>query len=150
MRVVRHNAEKWNVNPDQLGVLGSSAGGHLVARLSHNYTTSAYSAIDEVDKQSCEPAFVILTSAAYLFKDKKGPDLAEEFHMKNKVAPTFLVYAKDDKAFFAGGVAYEKKLKSSGGSTQIMISQKGGHGLTGVNWYPECRGWLNKIGIETE
>ncbi|MDF7809497.1 alpha/beta hydrolase [Pontiellaceae bacterium B12219] len=148
MRVIRHRSRDWNVDPDQLGVLGSSAGGHLVARLSQNYTKTAYPVVDEADSMSCEPAFVILTSAAYLFEGKAGPELAAEFPMKDHVAPTFLVYAEDDNAFFAGGVAYEKALRAAGGSTRIVISETGGHGLKGVNWYPVCREWLGDLDIK--
>ena len=150
MRVARENAGQWNIDPDQLGALGSSAGGHLVARLSQNYASPAYPAFDEADNQSCEPAFVILTSAAYFFEGKgktRKPVLAKEFPMKAKVAPTFLVYAKDDRNFFPGGVAYENALKTSGGATRMMISETGGHGLKDVEWYPECREWLKEIGI---
>jgi len=146
MRVVRYNAKKWNINPEQLGVLGSSAGGHLVARLSQDYTTPAYEPIDEADQESCEPAFVILTWAAYLLEGKAGPGLAEEFHMKNRVAPTFLVYGKDDK-FSTGGIAYEKALKATGTPTQLKLYEKGGHGLKDVDWYPECREWVRELGI---
>ncbi|MDF7799955.1 glycosyl hydrolase family 28 protein [Pontiellaceae bacterium B1224] len=151
MRVVRQHAKEWNVEPDQIGVLGSSAGGHLVARLSQNYTAPAYPAIDEADKHSCEPAFVILNSVAYLLT-KEGktyvPPIAEEFHMENKVAPTFMVAAKDDKTFFAGNVAYEKALKAAGGSATIIVSETGGHGLKEVDWYPACREWLSGLGID--
>lgn len=152
MRVVRHDAERWNIDPGQLGLLGSSAGGHLVARLSQNYETPAYRAFDEADKESCEPAFVVLASAAYFFKGKgeeRELALAEEFPMKARVAPTFLVYAKDDRSHCAGGVAYEKALKAAGGSTRIVVSDTGGHGLNNVNWYPECRQWLKEVGIDT-
>ena len=68
--------------------------------------------------------------------------------MTAKIAPTFLVYAKDDHTFFAGGVAYEKALKASGGSTRIIISETGGHELKEVDWYPECRKWLEGLKIK--
>jgi acetyl esterase/lipase len=146
MRVVRFNAEKWNINPEQIGVLGSSAGGHLVARLSQNYTDPAYEAIDAADRESCEPAFVVLTWAAYLLDGKAGPGLAPEFHMKNSVAPTFLVYALDD-SFSTGGIAYEIALKATRTPTQIKLYEKGGHGLKDVDWYPVCGEWLRGLGI---
>ncbi|WP_372796824.1 GDSL-type esterase/lipase family protein [Pontiella sp.] len=148
MRVIRHRSRDWNIDPDQLGVLGSSAGGHLVARLSQNYKKSAYSTVDAADSMSCEPAFVILTSAAYLLEGNAGPELSAEFPMKDNIAPTFMVYAKDDAAFFTGGVAYEKALIGAGGNAKIMVSETGGHGLKGVNWYPACREWLGDLDIK--
>ncbi len=161
MRLVRHHAKKWNVDPEQIGVLGSSAGGHLVARLSQNYTLKKYPVapltypIDEADRQSPKPRFVILASAAYFFKSTgKGKNkklqtvLAEEFPMTAKVPPTFLVYAKDDRNHVAGGVAYEKALKASGNKTRIMISETGGHELQDVPWHPQCANWLTGLGIK--
>lgn len=150
MRLVRHNATQWNIDPEQLGVIGSSAGGHLVARLSQNYDKPYYAAADTADKQSAEPNFVVLMSSAYFFK-KEGKETTTEFdevfHMQGKIAPTFLVYAKDDHNFYLGGIAYEKALKATGIETHLVISETGGHGLKDVVWYPECREWLEGHGI---
>ncbi|MDQ8183305.1 alpha/beta hydrolase [Pelagicoccus sp. SDUM812005] len=147
MRVVRRDAAKWNVDSSQFGVLGSSAGGHLVARLSQNYLAPAYDAIDDADQLSCEPAFVIIASGAYFATENGGTDLTEEFPMRSKVAPTFLVYAEDDENFVKGGIAYEKALRAAGGSARILLSESGGHGLNGVDWYPECGEWLKNLGL---
>lgn len=147
MRLVRYQAEKWNVDPDQLGVVGSSAGGHLVLRLSQNYTSAAYPAFDDADKLDCQPAFVVTASAAYLFKSKSDPTLVDEFPMKGKIAPTFMVCAMDDKSHGAGSVVYEKALRAAGGTTKIIISETGGHGLKEVEWHPECRAWLKGLGV---
>lgn len=150
MRLVRHQSEKWHIDPNQLGVIGSSAGGHLVARLSQNYKKRAYSAIDAADNASAEPAFVILMSAAYLYiKEgrKTVAEFEEVFSMEGKIAPTFLVYGKKDRNFFAGGIAYEKALKAIGTQTHIVISETGGHGLVNVDWYPECYQWLKGLGV---
>lgn len=147
MRLVRQDAVKWNIDPDQLGVLGTSAGGHLVLRLSQHYNTPAYPALDAADKLSCEPAFVITGSAAYLW-DKKTQKIADEFPMTGKIAPTFMVCALDDKQFGEGSVVYEKALKAAGGTTEIMISETGRHGLRNVNWFPVCEQWLQAQGIE--
>lgn len=145
MRVVKHNAKKWNVDPNKIGVMGESAGGHLVARLSQNYLTPAYKAQDEADKQDCEPDFVIIISGAYFAKKRGGSVLADKhFHMKNDVAPTYFIYAKDDSKFINGGITYQKALTKAGKEAQIQIYEKGGHQLEGVNWYPECEKWLKQ------
>ncbi|WPJ96609.1 sialate O-acetylesterase [Coraliomargarita algicola] len=150
MRLVRHNAKRWNVDPDQLGVVGSSAGGHLVARLSQHYATPAYVAVDAADRESCEPQFVVIFSGAYFYKGQgaqQEPVLVEEFPMTADIAPTFLVYAKDDHSFYPGGIAYEQGLKAAGVSTYLIVSETGGHGLKDVNWMPECRVWLEGLGL---
>jgi acetyl esterase/lipase len=146
MRMVRHQAKKWNIDPNQVGVIGQSAGGHLIARLSHNYKASTYAPIDEADQESCEPNFAMVVSGAYFLGAPDGPALTKEFHMKNSVAPTFLVYAKDD-VWCQGGEAYEAGLRDAGVSTHIELYEKGGHGLGGVNWYPIGAEWLKAQGV---
>ena len=68
---------------------------------------------------------------------------AEIFHMKNKVAPTFLTYAKDDK-FCKGGIEYDKRLKAGGGSIHLKLYEKGGHGMRGCDWFSETAKWLKE------
>ncbi len=144
MRLVRHQAERWNIDPNRVGLFGNSAGGHLSARLSQNYAQPAYDPIDEADRSSCEPDFVVLQCAAYFFGRPPGAELdGDLFHMTNKVAPTFLTYARDDK-FCEGGVAYEKALRDAGHATRIKLFDQGGHGMKGCDWFPAARDWLRE------
>ncbi len=144
VRMVRHQAKKWNVDPNQIGVLGNSAGAHLSARLTQNYDQKVYDLIDEADKESCEPNFAILQCAAYFQGRKMDKEFdAEMFHMKNKVAPTFLTYSKDDK-FCKGGVEYDKRLKAAGGSINLKLFEKGGHGMGGCDWITPAMEWLKE------
>ena len=128
-------------------MIGSSAGGHLVLRLSQHYDQPAYPNIDDADQQSCEPNFVITASAAYLCA-KGTQTIAEEFPMSGKIAPTFMVCALDDKSHGGGSVVYEKALDAAGGTTGIMVSETGGHGLKDVNWFSTCEEWLVAQGIK--
>lgn len=57
MSLVRFRAKEWNINPDKIGVMGFSAGGHLVTDVSTNYRKRAYSITDEVDTVNCRPDF---------------------------------------------------------------------------------------------
>ena len=112
--LVRHQASKWNIDPNKIGLFGNSAGGHLSARLTQNYDQKVYQPIDEADKDSCEPNYAILQCAAYFQGRKMDKDFdAEIFHMKNKVAPTFLTYSKDDK-FCKGGWPTKRPSKPLG------------------------------------
>ena len=52
LAVVRWRAKEWGLNPQRLGVLGFSAGGHLAARLSNNYGERAYPTVDDGDRMS--------------------------------------------------------------------------------------------------
>src|SRR5277367_676680 len=55
MGLVRLNAARWHIDPRKIGVLGFSAGGHLVAAISNHFEQRAYSAVDAADKVSCRP-----------------------------------------------------------------------------------------------
>ena len=147
MRLVRHQAVKWNIDPNNIGLFGNSAGGNLSARLTQNYDQKAYQQIDEADKVSCEPNFAILQCAAYFQGRKMDKDFDSElFHMKNKVAPTFLTYSKDDK-FYKGGVEYVKRLTEAGGKIHLKVFDKGGHGMKGCDWFSEATKWLKQNNI---
>ncbi|WDE99326.1 GDSL-type esterase/lipase family protein [Lentisphaera profundi] len=142
MRLVRSQAKKWNIDPNNIGIFGNSAGGHLSARLSQNYNQKVYEAIDEADQVSCEPNFVILQCAAYFQGRKMDKDFdAAIFPMKRKVAPTFLTYSKDDK-FCKGGIDYAKQLTAAGGAIELKLFEKGGHGMGGCDWFSEVAQWL--------
>ncbi|EDM29323.1 TonB-like protein [Lentisphaera araneosa HTCC2155] len=144
LRLVRFNAKKWNIDPNNIGVFGNSAGGHLSARLTQNYDQKVYEDIDEADQVSCEPNFAILQCAAYFQGIKMDKDFdAEMFPMKNSVAPTFLTYSKDDK-FCMGGVEYDKRLKAAGGAIELKLYEKGGHGMGGCDWFSEAKNWLKE------
>ena len=147
MRLVRHQAQKWNVDPNRIGVFGNSAGGHLSARLTQNSTQSVYDSVDAADAISCEPNFAILQCAAYFQGMKLEQALDTElFPMSQKVAPTFLTYAKDDK-FCAGGIAYAHALTAAGGSIDLELFEKGGHGMQGCDWFSLAAKWLNALGV---
>jgi acetyl esterase/lipase/lysophospholipase L1-like esterase len=144
MRLVRHQAKKWNVDPNRIGVVGNSAGSHLSARLTQNYDQKTYEPIDAADKLSCEPQFAVLQCAAYFQGRTMDKEFdAELFHMKNKTAPTFLTYSTDDK-FCKGGVEYAKRLTAAGGPIELKLFEKGGHGMEGCDWFSDAAEWMEE------
>src|SRR6266513_3508134 len=57
--LVRLHAAEWHIDPHKIGVLGFSAGGHLVAAISNGYQKRLYRAVDSADTQSCRPDFAV-------------------------------------------------------------------------------------------
>src|SRR5262249_13124131 len=55
--LVRLHAAEWHIDPHKVGVLGFSAGGHLVAAISNDFRRRLYPTIDAADSQSCRPDF---------------------------------------------------------------------------------------------
>ena len=127
IRIVRSRASEWNLDPERIGIMGSSAGGHLAARVSTGFGIQAYQEVDELDRVSCKPDFTVLLYPAYM---NKGDSLSQEFTVSNTLSPTLIVSAKDDKGFFPGSVVYAKALKEAGASVRVHFFEKGGHGFT--------------------
>ena len=57
--LVRFHAAEWHIDPHKIGVLGFSAGGHLVAHISTHFRQRAYAPVDAADKESCRPDFAV-------------------------------------------------------------------------------------------
>ena len=57
--LVRFHAAEWHIDPHKIGVLGFSAGGHMVAAISTHFAQRLYPAVDAADKESCRPDFAV-------------------------------------------------------------------------------------------
>jgi len=64
--LVRFRAAEWHIDPHKIGVIGFSAGGHLVAAISTHFDKRSYSAVDAADKASCRPDFAIALYPGHL------------------------------------------------------------------------------------
>ena len=126
VRIVRSRASEWNIDPKRIGVMGSSAGGHLAARVSTGFEIQTYQDVDEFDGVSCKPDFTVLLYPAYM---NKGKELSEDFTVSNEISPTLIVTAKDD-GFFPGSQIYAEALKEAGASVRVHFFEKGGHGFS--------------------
>lgn len=64
--LVRFHAADWHINPHKIGVIGFSAGGHMVAATSTHFKKRSYRAVDAADKESCHPDFAIALYPGHL------------------------------------------------------------------------------------
>lgn len=148
LRLVRQHATEWNLDPNRVGVMGFSAGGHLAARTSTGFAETTYAEVDEADKQSCRPDFCILIYPAYL-DNKKRDGVAPELHITKDIPPTFIVHTLDDKHFITGSQLYAQALKEAGVTCDYQVFETGGHGY-GLRsqghpvsaWPRRCAEWL--------
>ncbi len=144
IRLVRANAKTFGVNPDQIGVMGFSAGGHLSAMCLHHFEKPSYEALDEVDKMSCKPDFGVLIYPAYL--SKKGK-VADEFtKVADAALPIYIAISKKD-GFHEGVEAYVPILKEANVPHEYHAYETGGHGtgLGGFPWIETCSKWLEQL-----
>jgi acetyl esterase/lipase len=128
LRFIRFHAREYNINPDKLGIMGFSAGGHLTVRISNNFEKSLYEPVDDADKLSCLPNFSAPIYPAYL--NKKGTyEMVDEFNISNKTPPTFICASETDKSYCDSSVSYFIALKAAGVPAELHLYPTGGHGF---------------------
>ncbi len=150
VRLVRSRAKEWGIDPERVGILGFSAGGHLSAAASTNFDQRQYEAIDPVDQFSCRPDFAILIYPAYL---TEGDGLAPEIRVTGKTPPTFFAHAGDDPISPENSIAMYLALKEAKVPAELHVYAGGGHGF-GLRksefpcstWPARCESWLRTQG----
>jgi len=95
--LVRFHAAEWHIDPRKIGVLGFSAGGHLVAAVSTHCDARVYPAVDAADRESCRPDFAVALSDNV---DDMRNSLVYYIALKNAGVPAELhLYAEGGHAF---------------------------------------------------
>ena len=141
IRLVRKNAAKWHVDPEKIGVLGFSAGGHLSVRLSNSFGLESYEPGDEADLLSSRPDFSIHIYPAYLDSKETEGELTEEIQISEHTPPTFMVQTKDDVNYVPGTIIYNRVLEESGIPVTFHLFEEGGHGYGLRPENPEVATW---------
>ncbi len=127
VRLLRANAEKWNIDKDKVGVLGFSAGGQVASILHTADDVAAYESLDDVDKQSCRPDFSLLIYPWNVF-DSKTQQLLPQIQLSDKSPPAFIVHTHDDRSSSMGSVLIYAGLKQHNVQAELHIYGNGGHG----------------------
>jgi len=126
--IVRHRAGELGLDPQRIGALGFSAGGHLSAALSTNYRQRTYPRVDEADDASCRPDFNVLIYPGYLTLKEQGDKVAPELTITTNTPPTFLVMTQDDPVRPENVLLYALALKQAGVPLELHLYPTGGHG----------------------
>ncbi len=166
IKTVRENAAKWNLDPNKVGIMGFSAGGHLASTLSTHFLKAV---IDNVDSISLRPDFSILgypvvTMGAFTHKGSKEnllgknpteaqvKEYSNELQVTQNTPPTFLFLANDDKSVPSENSAnYMLALKKHGVPVEAHFYKAGGHGFglnnktTKENWFLTMMDWMQSM-----
>ncbi|KKN92705.1 hypothetical protein LCGC14_0206390 [marine sediment metagenome] len=147
VRLVRSNAEQFNVKLDKIGIIGFSAGGHLASTLGTHFNEKVYDPIDGIDDESARPDFMALGypvisfgemthlgSKKNLIGENPTTELVNYFSNEKQVTeltpPTFLLHATDDTVVpVENSLLFYKAVKDKGVSATMHIYPKGGHGF---------------------
>ncbi len=150
IRTVRSRAAEWQIDAHRIGVLGFSAGGHLVVMAGTQYAKSAYPPGDDVDQQSARPDFLIPIYPAYLLDASAAqPALRDAVVITPDTPPTFVTVTHDDDDRGIGAALLSIELKRNQVPCELHIFVQGGHGYglressNAVNQWPRlCEQWL--------
>jgi acetyl esterase/lipase len=171
IRLVRSKAREWNIDPNKIGIAGSSAGGHLASTAGTHFDAGNPQAGDPLEKLSCRPDFMLLLYPVVTFKEEWGhmgsrknligegndwkmvKEYSNELQVTADTPPAFFILADDDKAVPPrNSVEMYLAMKKYGIPAELHIFNKGGHGFgmrkTGLpvsNWPVMFIDWLESL-----
>jgi acetyl esterase/lipase len=168
MRYIRYNADKYNIIPDKIGIMGFSAGAHLACLCAENFDRFEYDSEDDIDKVSARPDLLCMSyPVVTITKDVQharsgdnmcGDDtnlreqLSAELNVRDDMPPVFLWHTFEDKSVDCrNSLEMAAALKAAGVKFELHIFPDGKHGLDfaadveGTNqWYGLFLNWLKR------
>ncbi len=164
LRLVRYHSKKWNLNKNQIGIIGFSAGGHLASTLGTRFNEKLLVKEDDIDKISARPDFMILVypvismqkgithegSRENLLGNNPSKALVEQYSNElqvNKATPkTFIVHSIDDKAVpVENSLRFFQSLKDANVPSEIHIYPFGGHGFSLALGHSYLQKWTKRL-----
>ena len=168
VRLTRAKADEWKLDPKRIGIMGSSAGGHLASTLLTHFDAGKPDAADPIERQSSRPDLGILCYAVITMGDltHKGsrqnllgkeptPELIDLLSNEKQVTPQtppcFVWHTYEDTAVpVENSLNFAAALRRAGVPFDLHIYQKGGHGMglgNGHPWSVDCLYWLKVQGF---
>lgn len=175
MRLVRANAKDWKIDPNRIGIIGSSAGGHLSATLMTRFDSGKRDAADPIERVSSRPDLGVLCYAFILFDRSDNPDRHERFLGPNyapeqiqqfspalnvrKDTPSCFIWqtVEDTAVVVENSLVFADSLRRAGVPFDLHLYQKGRHGIGLGNkdydpaklhpWTKDCAFWLSEQGF---
>lgn len=127
--IIRHHAEEWGLNPNRVGILGFSAGGHLSVMTALHANERTYTTDPALDVEDATPNFAIPVYPAYLVSKEEPGKLLPGFEVTAKSPPMCLVHAHDDSWPSSASALLYLEYKKLGLPCELHIYAKGGHGF---------------------
>jgi acetyl esterase/lipase len=164
IRTVRSRAKEFGVNPEKIGIIGFSAGGHLASTVSTHFDQGTADAADPIQRVSSRPDFAILCypvislgqahthlgSQKNLLGENPDPALIEKFSNEKQVTkenpPTFLWHTVEDKGVpVENSLVFFRALVAVGVPAELHAYEKGRHGLGLALDVPGTSNWSNEL-----
>jgi acetyl esterase/lipase len=164
LRLVRANAAKWNLDPNRIGIMGFSAGGHVASTVGTHFDAGDLKAAEEVERASCRPDFLILCypvismgsaythqgSKKHLLGSQPDPELVQTLSNETQVTgntpPTFLFTTNADTTVPPeNSVDFYLALRKAKVPAELHIYQNGAHGLGLAPNEPIVNTWKDRL-----
>lgn len=173
VRLTRSKAGEWKLDTKRIGIMGSSAGGHLASTLLTHFDAGKADAADPIERESSRPDLGILCypvismgpnthagSRKNLLGDHPSPELIEHLSNEKQVTaqtpPCFIWHTWEDKGVkIENALSFASALQANDVPFDLHVYQKGGHGL-GLGgsrnggdlhpWTQDCLYWLKANG----
>ena len=154
--LVRSRAREWQIDPQRIGIVGFSAGGHLALATATRFDQRTYEPADEIDRASCRPDFAVAVYSGYL-KAKDKEELTPGWRVPAGTPPVFLAHGGEDIISAPeGSVLIYLALKRAGIPAELHIYSGAAHDF-GVRqsdqpcstWTTACADWLRNRGMLT-
>jgi acetyl esterase/lipase len=128
MGLIRQNAKEWGIDPNRVGALGFSAGGHLAAMASVEAPERSYPTVDAADELNCRANFTVLIYPGYLTPDDNGAVLSAEVKITKETPQAFIAMTADDPVRVDNALTYAAALAKEKVPFELHVYPTGGHG----------------------
>src|SRR5436190_5544076 len=175
IRTIRARAGEWKIDPEHIGILGFSAGGHLASTIATHFDSGKLDASDPIERVSSRPSLAILIypvitmgdkthagSKKMLLGDNPAPELirllSNEEQVTKETPPTFLVHTMTDTAVpVENSQMFAAALRKAGVPFEFHLYERGPHGF-GLGrddpilstWPARCADWLRVHGFAVQ
>ncbi len=174
IRTVRAKAAPWKIDPKRIGIMGSSAGGHLASTAATHFDAGQPDAADPIERVSSRPdlailCYAVITMGKFTHQGSKqnllGSDpgeslvelLSNERQVTTETPPCFVWHTWEDKAVpVENSLQFAEALQRAGVPFDLHVYQKGRHGIGLADkppfarphpWAADCAFWLKEQGF---
>ena len=172
LRTVRSRAKEWNLDPNRIGILGFSPGGHLAATLGTHFDAGKADSPDAIERVSSRPDLMILIypvitmgefahagSKKYLLGDNPTPEAVKlysnELRVTKDTPPTFIVHSVADPGVpVENSLLFANALRNAHVPFEMHLYEQGPHGFglapnnpILASWTKRCADWLSVHGF---
>ena len=154
VRVVRAHAEEWGIDPEKIGIMGFSAGGHLTLMVATTSLTNSYEPVDDIDKLSASVNFAAPVYPAYVIEEaREGEDvrgdldskIVDDFAFDEKTPPMCFIHGDADRVPAIGSVVVYAKLRKMNIPAELHIFAKAEHGFGAKVTDNHVGDWMNRV-----